>query len=496
MHPFDEMKAWVGFTGDDERRLREVWGVVEPRLGEITDRFYEQVLANPSAAAVLTDAAQIERLRVTLRAWCKELLTGPWDDAYYLRRERIGRRHVEVGLEARYLYMAMNVARDTICEMVHQTRPDDVGQCRSVSRVCDMDLAIITGTYLEGREALQIRTVQEIIVSHLPVSVLLLGPQGRVTAATGAASTLMGDRDLIGRSLLEAIPEPLAAAAAIDAVVARALDTGREITLARVDVQLDGRERNFRVTVVPLEHAQASLLLHVEELTDAIATEARLVRSESLAQLGALSAAVAHELRNPLAGISGALQVIGASLPDDDRRKPVMEKVHAQVRRLDSLVSDLLDFARLPTPAFAVIDLREVCRTATELVLRGRPHLTLRIVGDGLARADGNLVQQIVLNLLLNAAQAVEDRGVVEISLFDGGLQVSDDGPGIAPEVASSIFQPFFTTRTRGTGLGLPICRKLVQAMGGRIDVVEGPLAGASFRVTLQTVQSTGRSGS
>ncbi len=492
MHPFDEMKAWVGFTAGDEALLKASWRVVEPRLDEVTDRFYARVLANQGAAAVLKDAAQIERLRITLRTWCKELLNGPWDLAYYERRERIGRRHVEVGLEARYLYMAMNVVRDTICDLIEQASAGQFEACRAVARVCDMDLAIISGTYQSGREALQIQSMQEILVSHLPVSVLLIGPDGRVTAATGAASTLKGSQELVHLPFVDALPPEVVASAELEALVARATATRREITLARVDARIAGRDRNFRVTVVPLEHSRAAILLHVEELTEAIATEARLVRAESLAQIGALSAAVAHELRNPLAGISGVLQVIGASLPEDDRRKPVMEKVHAQVRRLDALVNDLLDFARLPNAVFGVVDLREACRTISEFVQRDRPDLTIRIVGEGLARADGNLVQQILLNLLLNAAQAVEDRGVVEVALSDGRIQVSDDGPGIPADAVETVFQPFFTTRTRGTGLGLPVCRKLVQAMGGRIEVARGPLAGASFVVTLQPLVAGG----
>lgn len=485
MHPFDEMKSWLAFGPDDERRLREVWRIVEPRLGEVTDRFYDRVLAHPGAARVLVDEAQVERLRVTLRIWCRELLTGPWDLAYFERRERIGRRHVEVGLEARYMYMAMNVARDTICAMIHGPDEPLNEHCRSLSRVCDMDLAIMTGTYLERREARQARTIQELIVSHLPVTVLLLAPDGRVTAATGPAATLMDDLELVGLPYRKALPAALVASADLERVVEHALATRREVTLARVDAQLDGRERNFRVTVVPLDHSEASILLHVEELTEAITTEARLVRSESLAQLGALSAAVAHELRNPLAGISGALQVIGASLPADDRRKPVMEKVEAQVRRLNSLVTDLLDFARPPAPKFASVDLHDIARITADLVQRDHPGVTIQIRGAGRAQADGNLLQQIALNLLLNAAQAVDGQGAVEVDVADGRLRVCDDGPGIPSDTAEKIFQPFFTTRTRGTGLGLPICRKLAQAMGGKIALGRGTLKGACFEVEL-----------
>lgn len=485
MHPLDEMKSWLGFDAEDETRLREVWVLVAPRLGEVTDRFYDRVLAHPGAASVLEGPAQVERLRITLRLWCQELLTGPWDLAYFERRERIGRRHVEVGLEGRYMYMAMNVVRDTLCEIAHGTYGLDSEHCRSISRACDIDLAIMAGTYLERREARQFTTIQELIVSHLPVTVLLVGADGRVSAATGPAALLARREGLVGLPYLQALPEALVTAGDLETQVERARTTRREITLARVDAILDERERNFRVTVVPLDHAQASLLLHVEELTDAITTEARLVRNESLAQLGALSAAVAHELRNPLAGISGALQVIGASLPAEDRRKPVMEKVEAQVRRLNSLVTDLLDFARPPAPRIGDVDLVEVARIGADLVRRDHPAVEITIRGGGRAEADPNLLQQIVLNLVLNAAQAIDGAGTVDVDVEDGRFKVSDSGPGISPEAAEKVFQPFFTTRARGTGLGLPICRKLATAMGGRITIGKGPLGGASIVVEL-----------
>ena len=95
---FNEMKSWVGFGPDDERRLRALLPYARPDLSLLADRFYERILAHPSVAAVIRDDAQVERLKGTLRRWAEELLTGPWDDAYYLRRERIGRVHVEVGL--------------------------------------------------------------------------------------------------------------------------------------------------------------------------------------------------------------------------------------------------------------------------------------------------------------------------------------------------------------------------------------------------------------
>ncbi len=494
MSHFDEMKSWVGFGPADEARLNALLVYARPRLTALAALFYERILAHPGAASILRDEAQVERLKGTLRRWAEELLSGPWDHDYYLRRERIGRVHVEVGLPARYMFTAMNVFRSGLCEMAAASMPHEEAEltCRSIGKVTDMDLAIMTGTYVEGREEQQIATLQELIVSHMPVTVMLLDARGHVTAATRPTNRLFGDVPATGRPYAEALPPALVAAADLPTHMARALETGREVALPRVDVPLGGQERIFRLSIVPLDHPHARVLLHLEELTEAIATEGRMLRNESLAQLGALSAAVAHELRNPLAGISGAIQVIARSLADDDRRKPIMEKVEQQVRRLDALVTDLLDFARPTTARIGPVQLEEVARAVVEHVQRDHPDVRLRAMGRGTAAADPNLVHQILLNLVLNAVQALGGPGDVHVIVEDATVRVCDSGPGIPAENADKIFHPFFTTRTRGTGLGLAICRKAANAMAGQIDLGAGPLSGACFVLELPTVAAAG----
>lgn len=491
--PLEEMAAWVDFTAEDEGRLRALWPLVEREMSTITDTFYERILSNPTARAVFHDEAQIARQKRTLQQWMKELLLGPRDEAYVERRERVGRVHVEVGLPSRYMFMSMNVVRVGLCEAARRAfpSPEDDLVCRAVQRACDMDLAIMTGTYVERREARQIATLQGLIVSHLPVTVLLLDAEGRVTAATRPGTRLFGDRPVLNRRYDEALPPTLLEASRFGEHLERATSTGREIVLSRVDAVIDGQDRSFSLALVPLNHPQARTLVHVEELTDTIATEARLRRSESLAQLGALSAAVAHELRNPLAGISGAVQVMARSLPAEDRRKPIMEKVEQQVRRLDLLVTDLLQFARPTEARRARVQLDDVARIILEPLAREHRGVRLQVRGAGAGIGDSNLIQQILLNLVLNAVQALtgedgtEAAGRVTIEVADGEIAVVDSGPGVPAELVEQIFTPFFTTRTRGTGLGLAICRKLAGAMDGTLEVTRDVEGGARFCLTL-----------
>lgn len=489
MHPFDDMKSWVGYTADDAEVLHAFWPHVEPSLSRVTDAFYGQVLSHAGAASVLKDSAQVERLRVTLRLWVKELLLGPHDEEYYVRRQRIGRRHVEVGLQSLYMVTAMHVVRQELCRIAWESLQQPTRTCEALHRITDIDLAIMNTTYVERREEARASRLQDLIVSRLPVAVLLLDPDGRVRAATRPGIRLFGEEAMVDRPVYEALPAALLDAAALEEVLARSARTGREITLPRVDARIDERDRCFRVTVVPIEEPERLSLVHIEELTDAVRAEARLQRSESLAQLGALSAAVAHELRNPLAGISGAIQVISRSLPPDDRRKPIMEKVEQQVQRLNALVTDLLDFARPSTVHLARVDLAELVSGAVELVAREHPTARLVQEGAGEAIADGNLVHQVLLNLLQNALQAAGEGATVHVEVRPGVVRVSDSGPGVPEELAEKIFQPFFTTRAKGTGLGLAICRKQLAAMQGHLTLDRGPLRGACFAMDLPVPQ-------
>jgi signal transduction histidine kinase len=485
MHPFEEMKAYVGFGDEDRALLEAFWPEVQPRVAAIVDVFYDRILATPAARSVLADEQQVQRLKTTLQRWLEELLRGPHDLAYYERRTRIGRVHVDVKLPSRFMYTAMSVIRNELCAIAHDDRPHSLALCSAIDRVTSLDLAIMTGTYIEERE---LQTLSDVLVSHLPVNVLLVDRDGRVVSATRHGPRLFGMGDVLGRHWTEAVPTGLLEAGQLAEQVAYAEQTGREVALMRIDVTMDGRPRSFRATVVPLDHPLAALLLHFEELTDALEAEARLQRSETLARLGEMSAAVAHELRNPLAGISGALQRITKTMPADDRRKPIMEKVEQQVRRLDALVSDLLAFARPERARMSEVALPEAAKRALEQAAAEMPDLTARIEGEGTAWADPNLLQHILVNLIENGAQATQGKGNVLVRVSPGRVLIADDGPGVSADDRQRIFQPFFTTRTRGTGLGLPVSLKAAAAMGAEIALLDsGPLPGAAFEVRLRT---------
>ncbi|MCC6672416.1 MAG: PAS domain S-box protein [Planctomycetes bacterium] len=231
----------------------------------------------------------------------------------------------------------------------------------------------------------------------------------------------------------------------------------------------------------------------IRDITEQRRTEQELSRSRSLAMVGELAAKIAHEVKNPLAGIYAAVQLLSRDVAGDDPRKQVFDSVGAEIRRLDDIVQDLLRFAR-PTPArLRAADLSTFVGEVIES-LRHHPEVARHRVVQGIAEnltvtIDGRLLGQALLNLVLNAAQAMEEEGTVTVFGEARGqravLEVRDTGPGIPAPKLAEIFDPFFTTKTRGTGLGLSIARQSVQSCGGTLEAGNLPEGGAVFRIEL-----------
>ena len=221
--------------------------------------------------------------------------------------------------------------------------------------------------------------------------------------------------------------------------------------------------------------------------------EEKLSRAEHLAEIGQLAASLAHEIKNPLAGISGAIQIIRDGLDPDYKHREIIHEILSQINRLDAVVKDLLVYARPVPPRLAYCSLEAVARRVMTFMCdeSSAKHASLEFAASGnntRIRADETKIEQLILNLLLNAAQASSSGGTIRINTEADGdwvrLVVEDSGQGMAPDVRQRAFEPFFTTKAKGTGLGLPICKNIVEAHGGRISL--HPAQGGGTRVVVE----------
>ncbi len=261
-------------------------------------------------------------------------------------------------------------------------------------------------------------------------------------------------------------------------------------------VRKDGVERRVSLTRTSVFDAEGHLVGSTaifHDLTELLETEAELLRARQQALAGELAAKVAHEIKNPLAGIGAAIQALSRELAPSDPRREVFAGIMHQIRRLDDTVLDLLRFAR-PTPPHKVpMALASLVDDLLEPLRRRFGDSEVRFECDievGLELcADGRLLGQVLENLLINAAQAVDRAGRVRLHAHrEKGwilIEVSDTGTGIPPENLERIFDPFFTTKSRGTGLGLAVARKNAESHGGTLEAANLPRGGALFRLRL-----------
>lgn len=228
--------------------------------------------------------------------------------------------------------------------------------------------------------------------------------------------------------------------------------------------------------------------------TERTAVEEKLTRAEHLAEIGQLAASLAHEIKNPLAGISGAIQIIRDEMQADDPQQAIVTEILAQIGRLDATVKDLLQYARPTPPRLTAISLDQVVQRVLKVLQKGPALQRIRVeytegAVDACVRADDAQIEQLLINLILNAAHASDDGGKIRVAVGEDissvRLTVKDFGTGMAKEVCSQAFEPFFTTKAKGTGLGLSICRRIVEVHGGSIELRSREGAGTTVTVRL-----------
>lgn len=234
-------------------------------------------------------------------------------------------------------------------------------------------------------------------------------------------------------------------------------------------------------TIVPFLDERGKPYQYIAIRSDITArkeAEAQLVRQAALAQVGQLAAVVAHEVRNPLAGIKSAVQVLMSRRTGDESELPVMRDIVGRIDALGDLINDLMLYARPRALRLSVVELGRVVGEAVSMARRDPAGQTVDIGVQGgkvSASVDDELLRAALLNLLLNAAQAMTGRGRITVTLGRvddwATIVVRDTGPGIPPGVREQVLEPFFTTKARGGGLGLPIAWRMAELHGGTLEL-------------------------
>lgn len=380
----DELMRYIEFSAEDATLMAEMGPLLRPHFPMVVDSFYAAIDRTPGAMAVFTGGAeQIIRQKIMLRGWLEGLVGGVYDQQYVARRARIGRTHVRIALDQRYMFAGMNIVRVELHAALDASEdwPQNklmVGH-RAIDRLCDMELAIMLETYREA---------------------------------------------------------------------------------------------------------------YITRVKDA----------ERLATIGQVAASIGHELRNPLAVMQTSVQLLARRVPGEERTVKHLRRLDDQITLCNTIIADLLELARDRPPERSPTDLAAVVHEAALSVPRA-PDVTLVLEIDAAlptVAVDPGQFRQLVINLVLNATQAIEGPGLIEVRLRVEDrnllLQVEDSGPGISAEAEARLFEPLFTTRSSGTGLGLALCRRITEKHSGRISAANHTGGGgAVFEVRVPLDDGEGR---
>jgi two-component system sensor histidine kinase PilS (NtrC family) len=349
-----------------------------------------------------------------------------------------------------------------------------------------------------ARELEEVRVTTEDILENMGAGVITVDTTGCVVYFNRAAGTILdcdpnGTR---GRMLEHVMPE---GAQELAILVLRGLRD--ELDQYRHEIQVrtaDGRERPVGASgkvLIDKDGSSVGYLVLFSDLTRAKETEERLRRSERMAAIGELSADMAHEIRNPLASIRGSVEMLASETDYHGDSMKLMNLVIKETDRLNTIIEHFLRFARAKAPIFQKFSLNTVVREVLDLV-RAHPDFREEIElgltpedGDSSVVGDPEQIKQVLLNLCLNSLNAMRQGGELSVEVQRGDTAVSvsvrDTGTGMTKGEIDRIFQPFYTTREKGIGLGLSIAHRIMEQHNGWIDVVSTPGKGSRFTVWL-----------
>ncbi len=340
----------------------------------------------------------------------------------------------------------------------------------------------------------ELQALNENIVRSMADGMVTIDPDGRIGAFNSAAEEITGLKfeEVRGRALGEIFDLP-ELRGSLEAGISQTAPYRCEIPFARED-----RALTLGLTISPLKDEKGDyggLLCMFQDVTLIKKMEAEIKKKDRLAAIGEMSAGMAHEIRNPLASLSGSLQILKEELSLSGDNLNLMDIALNEMERLDRIVTEFLIYAGPKMPAMEECDMAQIIRETANLIKSGGkseegvelvldvPEEPVRIL------ADQGQMRQVLLNLALNAVQSLSGPGTVTIKLIQNNRDVSiiveDNGSGIPKEDMDKIFYPFYSTKEGGSGLGLSIVYRIVEDHGGRINVESHPGKGSRFMVKI-----------
>jgi two-component system, LuxR family, sensor kinase FixL len=339
------------------------------------------------------------------------------------------------------------------------------------------------------------------VVESTVEGIITIGTHGIIQSANRAAREMFGysAQELIGRNVSMLMPSP--DRERHDSYLKHYLETGSAGIIGKgrevIGVRKNGELFPIHLSVSDVKGEPRFFTGVLRELTKERQMQRKLLEQEALATLGKMAAVVAHEVKNPLAGVSGVIQVLQSRTNEGTEEHEIMDEVLERIDALVRTIEDMLLFARPRALKLEKVRATELIQeTAHMLQQDGRFEDVHFEIPDRpvVLELDADYFRQALLNLFLNAGQAMEGRGLIraDVSVEDGlcRITVSDHGPGIPESIRNRMFEPFFTTKGRGTGLGLSLVKSIVERHGGEVNIHCPETGGTLVSITIPGAQA------
>ncbi|UFJ39981.1 transporter substrate-binding domain-containing protein [Brevibacillus humidisoli] len=328
---------------------------------------------------------------------------------------------------------------------------------------------------------------QSQVLNSVDSAIIAFNLDGSITLRNQITAHLLGiGEECLGRRVDEYLPE---------LPIQEAIEQRQQLFRGEL-VRQEGGSRFFHYYIAPLYSSVGEVIggiVSLQDRTEQKHLQARLVDQEKMRALGQLVAGIAHELRNPLTAIKTFIELLPGRLDDPHFRAELIRHVPVEVERLNRIVEDLLDYARSQPMQTRAENLREMVDWVLGLFARRLHHeqvlLTVEVPPHLTVRCDRARIKQVLINLVVNGLEAMEQTAQKQLLIRAGSesgavvLTIADTGEGIASDYLPRLFQPFFTTKSQGIGLGLHLSRKIMREHGGELTVERSDGTGTTFRL-------------
>jgi PAS domain S-box-containing protein len=515
---------FLNFTEHDQRLLRELRPLFEQHAAAIEDVFYAQLLALPETARLLRDHTTVERLKKLQRDYLMRITEGNFDDAYFEDRLRIGKTHERVGLAPCWYLLAYNIYWREFAPRVRQFYADDPARAEAslgaLQKIFMLDASLAMDAYIASDRIRRLHEYENIVRDSAD-AIFVLDSRRRFRTWNRGAERIFGwqANEILGKPLAMIVPPELVESGELQRVDDHIRLQGH-YRFETIRLAKDGRRVPVEATVTALRDPDGNLTGRsaiLRDISERQRLEQEKLQAERLALIGAMSAKLAHEIRNPLSSIGLNLDLLRDEISNLRRicdvlcpvkesetcaafEKSVAESndlaqsIHSEVRRIRNVLEDYLKFARLPRIRLEPLSLNELLRRRLQFMqpTLAEAGVTLELQLDRSlpnVAADEEQLWQAILNLIRNALEAMPDGGRLRVATARAAgnitLEIADTGCGMTAETKQKLFTPFFSTKHGGTGLGMPLTLQIVTEHGGAIDCRSEPGRGTTVTITL-----------